>query len=794
VLADTTSAAQDSVGQTGSTTNFVSDTQNVAHATIVEQSDIGSMFNANLAIYGNQDIKEFLRKPIPIFNGSFTTTDTGVLVNLDPYLTLLTTPIISIKTAGHLAIRANLVVRVVVNANRFQQGRYFLAFFPYAGVDSSGAQAHSWFNMHTANNTLRTQLPKVEFDLNRESEAVIEIPWMSVYSHMLIKNVYNTSFTSPGRLLLCTYSPLVAPTGSTVADYTIYAHFEDVSLQAPTQPQARANFKSSKSRVSRVSDVQSSEQAAAGVGPVSSILTKVSKAADLVSQIPILSAIAQPVSWFCDIASGVASIFGWSNPLDLSEVTRAVQTIIPYANNCDMIDSAMPLALFGRNQIEMLPGIGGTDIDESAIDYIKTIPAYVGTFNISTSDLANNVVYSTPVGYSNWSTTMVDGGRTFINYAPVSYLSQFFSYARGGIVLRFKFVTTEFHSGRYAITFTPYELLSGNANSAVGDQNYLHREIIDIREGNEFTFHIPYTSVPSYRRIGINEAFGAINIFPVNPLTAPATVASTCVVLIEACGAPDVEYAYPKTNNLSIAFPNAPQSNVNFVSSSNEITSGTIGNATLNSDNHLNSRHCIGEKVLSLNSLLRHNNEILPQTQGTTAVSASINPFFIPSLGNSVLASDNAFIPDLYAMINAMFVTSRGAVRIKVFNNVDSDLNTSEITSATVTNTFSGTSLGITESVTKFAPVRWALKVIQNSIYRGGIDVQTPPYHVTYARPNQLELCGGTAVPKDYSNPASHNILINVNTALAVGNRYYRQVGDDFQLGMFLTVPSCIAQ
>jgi hypothetical protein len=797
-MADTTSAAQDSVGQTGSTTNFVSDTQNVAHATIVKPKDIGSMFNSSLDIYSDQDIKEFLRKPVKLLAGSFTTTDSAILTNLDPYTTFLTNSMIANKVSGHLAIRAKLVIRIVVNANRFQQGRYYLAFFPTGGCTYSGVQAVAWFNMHTANQTLRTQLPKVEFDLNRESEAVIEVPWMSTFSHMLVKGSYSSGFTSPGRLLLCTYSPLVAPTGSVVADYSIYAHFEDVSLQTPTQPQARANFKSSSNRRSPVSDVQSTEQAAAGVGPVSSALSKVSQAADLVAQIPILSAIAAPVAWFTDIAAGVASIFGWSNPLDLSEVTRAVQTIIPYANNCDMIDSGMPLALFGRNSLEILSGIGGTDIDEAAIDYIKTIPAYVGSFNISTSDSVDTSIYYANVGYSNWYTTMVDSGRTYTNYSPLSYLSQFFSYARGGIIMRFKFVTTEFHSGRYAIMFVPFETLAGGANVAISGQSYVHREIIDLREGNEFTFHIPFTSIPLYRRLGVgtNESFGSVTVFAVNPLTAPATVASTCNVLVEVCGAPDVEFAYPRTNTLSIAFPTAPQSNINFVSSTNEITSGTIGNSTLNSDNHLNSRHCIGEKILSLSSLLRHNNEILPQTQGTTAISASINPFFIPSAGNvvSTAPADSAFIPDLYAMINSMFVTSRGSVRLKVFNNVDTDLNTSELTTATVSFTTSGTHLGIVESASKYAAVRWALKVIQNSIYRGGVDVQTPPYHMTYARCNSLDLTGSSAVPKDYSDPSSHNILINVNTAIAVGNRYYRQVGDDFQLGMFLTVPSCIAQ
>lgn len=408
---------------------------NIAHAAVTQPHDIGSMFNSNMETFNDQNIKEFLKKPVLLASGAFTTTDTGILSSYDPYTRFLTNGMISSKVTGHLAIRGKLIVRIVINANRFQQGRYFLAFFPTGGCTTTSQQFTSWRNMHVASLTNRTQLPKVEFDLNRETEAVFEIPWISNYSHMVVKNSYINSYTSPGQLLLCSYSPLVAPTGSTVATYSVYAHMEDVSLQTPTQPQARANFKGSAGRKSTVSDVQSSEQAAAQVGPVSSFLGKVSKAADVVAQIPLLSAIAQPVAWFADIAGSVASIFGWSNPMDLSEVTRAVQTIIPYANNCDMIDSGMPLSLFGRNQIELLSGIGATDVDEATIDHLKTIPAYVATFNISTSDTANTAIYTTAVGWSNWSTTMIDAGVTITNFSPLSYLAQFFSLAREGVVL-----------------------------------------------------------------------------------------------------------------------------------------------------------------------------------------------------------------------------------------------------------------------------------------------------------------------------------------------------------------------
>lgn len=361
--------------------------------------------------------------------------------------------------------------------------------------------------------------------------------------------------------------------------------------------------------------------------------------------------------------------------------------------------------------------------------------------------------------------------------------------------MRFKFITTEFHSGRYAIMFSPFDGDTGSISYAVAGQNYTHREIIDLRDGCEFTFHIPYTSITPYRRLfAPNESFGVVNIYPINPLTAPATVASSCVVLVEVSGAPDVEFAFLRTNGLTLYSPIAPQSAVNFVASENEITSGTIGNSSLVNDNSLNSRHCIGEKVLSLNSILRHNNVILPLIQGITAISATMNPFFIPSAISVTTGTNNnaSFYGDHYAMFTSMYASSRGSVRLKVFNNVVSDLNTSEITTATVNYVRTGTNNGITESATPIALTRFALRVIQNSIYRGGIDVQTPPYHHTYARCNIDDYCGDTTIAHDYTSPTSSNLSIDINTALGKGNLYYRQVADDFQLGTFISTPCCI--
>lgn len=754
--------------------------------------DIGSMFSPNATSYKQQDIIEFLRKPIIIFSGDFTALDTGILVNTTPWSSLISNTMWSRKVEGHLAIRGELHLKLVLNATRFQQGRYCLAWFPTAGAYATANQTSAWFNLHVANLTSRTQLPHVEIDINRDTECTLVVPFMSAYPHRYINAT--TSFTDPGSVLIFPYSPVAAVVGSTTASYTLYGHLENVTLEAPTQPQSAARFKSSRSSKT---DVQSGEQQVGGIGPITSTLSKVSKASGILTQIPLLSSVAGPVSWFTDILANAANVFGWSSPLDLSEVTRAVQTIVPFSNNADMPDGSMPLSLFARNKIELLPGLGGTDIDEMSIDHIKTIPAFFKTFNLSTADLAGAAIDRINCSYTGYTTTFVDNGRTHIVHCPISYCAMFFDKARGGLVIRYKIVSTEFHSGRYALVFTPIDLMSGTATINYAGSEYSHREIIDLRMGCEFTFHVPYTSIIPYRQLGssagadTNELFGAVDLYCINPLRAPATVSPTVAVLVEISAAPDVEFACLRTNGYSLAAPSAPQSSIKFVSSVNEITSGDIGNSKLTDDKMMSARHCIGEKLLSFNSILKHTDRIIPDVQNTTHLSATIDPFTVITRAYvGAVQSDAPFQSDLYSMITSMYALSRGSVRWRIFNNTPTSVNSSERNRAFITYSRANAAVaGITGSIAALTPRKWLLSVVQNQIYRGCVEVQTPPYHHTYARATVNNFCGSGLLLGNNSFSSASSMVLNVETSAANGNIYKRQVADDFQCSLFISTP-----
>jgi len=145
--------------------------------------DSGLLSNASTGFY--QDIAEFLAKPYPLYNGTFSGTDNSGTFPLTDCLTnFFTHPIYSNKVSGFLGIRATFVLRLQVNAERFQQGRYLLCFAPLMTNSASGYPGSlPRLTQVRATPTNVTQLPKVELDLNCDTEAILEIPYVSPYSH-----------------------------------------------------------------------------------------------------------------------------------------------------------------------------------------------------------------------------------------------------------------------------------------------------------------------------------------------------------------------------------------------------------------------------------------------------------------------------------------------------------------------------------------------------------------------------------------------------------------------------------
>jgi len=129
------------------------------------------------------------------------------------------------KLTGFYGIRMDMRFRIVINANRFQQGRYIIGWVPLAGISPTTSNFKAVFvnNMHMATLVQRTTVPHVEFDLATETSAELLIPFVSTQNFWPLNSaISGNDVSSLGYLSLYPYSPLVSPAGSTVASYTLY--------------------------------------------------------------------------------------------------------------------------------------------------------------------------------------------------------------------------------------------------------------------------------------------------------------------------------------------------------------------------------------------------------------------------------------------------------------------------------------------------------------------------------------------------------------------------------------------
>jgi len=676
-----------------------------------------------------------------------------------------------------MGIRADMILKIVYNSNQFQAGRYILAVSPHGG--GSKSKNNTMENgTRFADLTTITQLPHVQFDINTESSATLVVPYTSVYSHMPV-NPSSVVYThSMGTILLAPYAPLVTTAGSSTVPFDLFVSFDNIDLAAPVYPQSR-NHK----------DTVSKEQYAAKIGPVGAGAGKVATVANLIGdRVPLLSGIAKPVAWAADIFASVANVFGWSNPIVLSPANRITNTAFAYANNPDAGDNSVPLSLFAGNQVEVMPGYAGSDLDEMALSYLIRIPAYIDSFSWSTSTAINTVLGTYTVSPFQLKRNRFSGLTSVTTMTPVAFLSNIFKYYRGGIKYRIKLVKTGFHSGRLLICFNPSPFATPTTISSLIQSTYINRQIVDISSQTEFEYTVPYVSLSPWKPTqGNYSAIGNLVIVVANPLVAPATVSSSITVIVEACGADDMEFNVPTNHNLQPVVVYDPQS-FDPRGAAGVIDSGDLGSSTLDSNQHYAARACVGEKTLSLLSYVKSAD--FSSTEISVVNSLTYYPFVSQYvLSSPTVASTPNMVTDNFGLIKSLYLYNRGSVRIRLVpvDNQSVDLKSSKLLNQSSSSPdYTGYTTGAISTGYDHGMIAY------NTTRSGGIEVQIPQYHRFPMRIQNDDILN-SAYNVNFNVPTTTSFLLEMNARETFSVNLARAAGDDFHCGFFIGVPPMTA-
>jgi hypothetical protein len=778
------------------TTQFVSDA-NIAEASINKPMSVSDLFYKSSTTSSMEDIKSFLRKPRILQTGVLSTTDTfSTFPSIPIPQTPLAIPVVANKVSGFFGIRMKTVLTWQINGNRFQQGRYMLKFISTAGESTGSFAGQNWVSSHTNTLVQRTQLPGIELDINCDTQGVFEIPYVSIFNFYPLLS--NGPIMNIGQVQIYPYSPIVAPTGSTTASYTIWVHFEDVELVGPANPQAGND-----------SNKEANSQQ---VGPVTATLANISKAANIWKEVPLLSSYAMGASWFTGLLSRTTDVFGWSKPNNLSHVQRVNRVPGVYSGNVDNADQALPVSFMVKNQVTHLQGYSGTDVDEMDFSFVASIPAYFNQFSWTESQTQATDIFSFNVAPNTFQSTRTQlGAKIFTDYAPVAFVASFFEMWRGSIVITFKFVKTEFHSGRLAIAFFPHSEDQTTTSDTLVQSDYVHREIVDIREANIVTITIPYISENPFKASNsLIPSIGTIHVFVVDPLVAPSSVSSTVTILCEASGGPDIEFAIPSRTNILLpvmaATPQCgefikatPESGVSVKPERNEcrLIETCIGSSDVTFDNYANAGAVIGERISSFRTLLKS-----ASLQGFSGVPNTIPgqtyfntiPFAIPIYFNGLTNPEPSSNGDIYSAIAGCYALGRGGVRVRLMvSGVTANPTrlqygyTYQLTGDQTAYAYMGGNDDLSTAANQLSVIPL---VFTNAIQDPLMEFQIPQYGMRHSRSHASSMVNQNLTY--HTNPPG----LAPKTAFAVhyldgitNAQWLRSGGDDLTFGQFVSIP-----
>nr|ULF99846.1 MAG: putative capsid polyprotein [Cripavirus sp.] len=523
-------------------------------------------------------IKDFLSRPVVLTTGTWKSTDVAEtqLYTVNFPEALISNTMYREKLKGFVGLRATLVVKVQVNSQPFQQGRLMLQYFPYAQYMKN--------RVDIVNSTLqgRSGCPRTDLDLSVGTEIEMRIPYTAphVYYNLI------TGQGSFGSIYLVVYSQLRdQASGTGDVEYTVWAHLEGVDVQYPTGANIYTgnapNLASIGSKINsgQCTDIEMEHifrtkaykrktdkifaQVASEIkqlkedGTVSNGIGQISEGLSTMSKIPILGNAFTRPAWISSQASNIFKMLGFSKPTVQGLPCESKLRGQVRMANFDGADTSHKLALSSANEIETKSGLAGTSADEMDLSHVLSIPNYWDSFTWKTTDATNAVLWDnfvTPVKIKPYSTAITDRYRC----THMGYIANAHGYWRGSIVYTFKFVKTQFHSGRLRISFIPF-YYNTTISTGTPDISATQKIIVDLRTSTEVSFTVPYVSSrpwmycirPESTWLGqnnflmYNAVTGIVRVEVLNQLVAASSVYQEIDTLVEVSGGPDLTFAAP---------------------------------------------------------------------------------------------------------------------------------------------------------------------------------------------------------------------------------------------------------
>nr|ULG00035.1 MAG: hypothetical protein [Marnaviridae sp.] len=482
-----------------------------------------------------QSLGEYLSRPALIHSYTWQENSAnGLKSTFLPWVSFLNSPAMAAKLAGYSLIRANLKLKFLINGSPFYYGSMMAAYEPLSGYRANTTTATSL----SCSLVAVSQKPHVWLENQNMSSAEITLPFLYPFPYLDLRQVANLQ--GMGAMELWQYVPLLSANGtsSSNVDIQVYAWAEDVELSGPTnRPILQSGFRRDK----QIS------------GPASAV----AEAAGKLSKHPVIGPYAMATSMTASAIGSVASLFGFTNVPNISDVQPVKQMPFQLAST-EISEPVHKLSLQPKQETSIgSVQHGGLPEDELVISRFAGRSSFL-VGSAWTTDLTPGASLFT----CGVTPSLLQAVSNETAHTPMSYLANHFQYWRGSLRFTFKLIRSPYHRGRLQIG---WDRMANNLTQGadIGNANTFNT-IMDLDDDSECSFVVPYMqprlftdtmtpgitgvvgwstdTTPASLAVSGN---GILSVRVVNRLTAPES-SSLATLLVFVSAEPDIEFAGPR--------------------------------------------------------------------------------------------------------------------------------------------------------------------------------------------------------------------------------------------------------
>jgi hypothetical protein len=467
---------------------------------------------------------KFLSRPVLI--NTYTWAEGGTtlfLNNFTPWSSFFNDANIKKKLDNYSRLHCSLRLKFVINASPFYSGALRVVYSPRT------AQVYT---TQTNDQIIYSQRPGVWLEPQTMTSVEMTLPFLNPNNWLDVNTA--SEFSTMGRIDFVQYSALRSANGVSGLGVTIstYAWAEDVTLCGPTTLGAL---------------VQSDEYIENGV--VSGPATAVADIAARLNDAPVIGQFARATEFGARAVAGIAKLFGFSNPPNISDVAPMQPKAFHAMANVDTCVPHDKLSLDSKNEVVISNDVAGVDNEDTlALSNLITRESFLKGSLWTGAYTPQQLVFA-------WVVTpcptfsAVSGANTSLWYTPLSYFAAMFAQWRGSIHYRLKFVKTKYHRGRVIISWDPNADITGTNDT----ETTCYSRIVDLEFEDEIDFIVPYKAktpwlgTATYASAIANDtpftlaydstrANGTVTVRVLNVLTGPAASPQIDLLLFSKAG------------------------------------------------------------------------------------------------------------------------------------------------------------------------------------------------------------------------------------------------------------------